>query len=355
MTAGENGGPRDIQELVSLEQVSDLSVSPDRLFNSADHREIAAGHTTDIYFIKTRQILDHLGLADVPVVAEVFTSGPGVFCGIDEVKNLLEGRVSELYGLPEGAEFERKEVVLRIHGSYADFAMTETLILGMLASASAWATRGREVREAAGDKTVICFGARHVHPAVAPVMERAAVIGGMDGCSCILGARLLGRIPTGTVPHAPIIIAGDTLKVAEAYDEIMPAGDPRIILVDTFKDEVEESLRVARSLGQRLGAVRLDTPAERGRVTAELVHETRVKLDLAGFSDVRIFCSGGLDPERIRELGDAGADGFGVGSYVAGTGPINMTMDLKEVWGEGVAKRGRLPGRTSTPRLERLI
>lgn len=288
MTAGRNSGSRDIQELANLEQVRDLTVSSDRLFNSADHEEIAAGHTTDIYFIKAREILAHLGLTHVHVVAEVFTSGPGVFCGIDEVQNLLRGRVSELWSLPEGSEFEKKEVVLRIHGAYTDFATTETMILGMLSSASAWATRGREIKQAAGDRTVICFGARHVHPAVAPVMERAAIIGGMDGCSCILGARLLGRTPMGTVPHAPIIIAGDTLKVAEAYDEVMPDGDPRIILVDTFKDEVEESLRLARSLKERLEAVRLDTPVERGRVTAELVHETRVKLDVEGFTDTRI-------------------------------------------------------------------
>ena len=50
-------------------------------------------------------------------------------------------------------------------------------------------------------KPVLCFGARHVHPAVAPVMERAAVVGGADGASCILGAKLAGLEPSGTVPH----------------------------------------------------------------------------------------------------------------------------------------------------------
>ncbi len=32
-----------------------------------------------------------------------------------------------------------------------------------------------------------------------------------------------------------------------------------MILVDTFKDEAEESLRVARALGENLEGVRLDT------------------------------------------------------------------------------------------------
>jgi len=98
---------------------------------------------------------------------------------------------------------------------------------GFLASSSGWATAARTAKEAAGDKTVICFGARHVHPAVAPVMERAAVIGGVDGASCILAAKLLGREPSGTVPHAIFLIVGDSVKVAEAYDEFMPDDAPQ--------------------------------------------------------------------------------------------------------------------------------
>ncbi len=355
MTGDRASSESRLSRLENLEDVQNLKIKPGRPFNSAVHEEILAGHTTDIYFIKSRQMLQHMGLVDTEVVGEVFSGGPGVFCGIDEVCSLLRGRVSQLWSLPEGAEFERKEVVLRIHGRYGDFGMAETPLLGILASASGWATRGREVKEAAGDRTAVCFGARHVHPAVAPVMERAAVIGGMDGCSCVLGAKLLGRSPMGTVPHAAIIIAGDTVEIARAYDEVMPDEDPRIILVDTFKDEVEESLRVARALKGRLQAVRLDTPSERGRVTPELVRETRAKLDLAGFDCVQIFCSGGLDPDIIRQLSAAGADGFGVGSYIAAAGGINMTLDLKEVSGEPVAKRGRMPGITQTARLEKLM
>ena len=66
------------------------------------------------------------------------------------------------------------------------------------------------------------FWCKACHPAVAPVMERAAVIGGADNASCILAAKLLGREPSGTIPHAAMIMAGDTVSVAKAYDEIMP-------------------------------------------------------------------------------------------------------------------------------------
>ncbi|MBX6377654.1 MAG: nicotinate phosphoribosyltransferase, partial [Clostridia bacterium] len=165
------------------------------------------------------------------------------------------------------------------------------------------------------------------------------------------GAGGPSRPPTGTIPHAAILIAGDTLRVAQVYDALMPPDEPRTVLVDTFHDEAEEALRVAAALGPRLQSVRLDTPAERGRVTPGLVREVRARLDQAGFGHVRIFVSGGLTPDRIPPLAEAGADGFGVGSYIAAAPPIDMTMDLKVVAGRPVAKRGRIPGPTPAPRL----
>jgi nicotinate phosphoribosyltransferase len=159
------------------------------------------------------------------------------------------------------------------------------------------------------------------------------------------------------MPHALILVMGDTSKAALAFDKHMPADAPRIVLVDTFKDEAEESLNVARALGGSLSGVRLDTPSERGGVTAGLVKEVRAKLDLAGFKDLTIFVSGGIDPERIRYFreSEAPVDGYGVGSYISGARPIDFTADIHEVDGKPVAKRGRIPGITPNPRLKRVL
>ncbi len=327
---------------------------PGRLF-SATHEEILGGLTTDIYFVKALEILRPLGLAGEVVTAEVFTSREGLLAGVDEVTTLLAGRGVEVWALPEGEPFAAREVVMRLTGPYDRFAQFETALLGILASSSGWAGAAARCRAAAGDKRIICFGARHVHPAVAPVMERAAVVGGADGASCIIGARLAGLEPVGTVPHAAFLIAGDTVGVAHAYRAAMPPGSPVVILVDTFKDEAEEALNVAGAIGDELQAIRLDTPGERGGVTPGLVREVRARLDQAGHPQVRILVSGGLDPERIGLLGAAGADSFGVGSYISGAAPVDMTMDLKEVGGKPVAKRGRIPGRTENPRLRKIF
>jgi nicotinate phosphoribosyltransferase len=158
------------------------------------------------------------------------------------------------------------------------------------------------------------------------------------------------------MPHSLVLIFGDTVRAAEAFDRHLGADVPRIVLVDTFKDEAEESLRVAKALGDRLYGVRLDTPSERGRVTPDLVREVRARLDLAGYGHVKIIVSGGLTPDRIRTFKEAEApvDSYAVGSYISGATPIDFTGDLKEIDGQPIAKRGRIPGLTPNTRLQRV-
>ena len=100
----------------------------------------------------------------------------------------------------------------------------------------------------------------------------------------------------------------------------------------------------------------VDTPAERGRVTGDLVKEIRARLDQAGFGHVKITVSGGLNPERIRYFKELAApvDSFAVGSYISGAAPIDFTGDIKEIDGRPIAKRGRIPGRTESPRRLRI-
>ncbi|MEA4960510.1 nicotinate phosphoribosyltransferase [Lutispora sp.] len=341
-------------EIRNLADVKKIELDPNRQIHSAGEQEILDGYTTDIYFVRTVDILDSMGIADKTVTAEIFPRKPGIFAGIQEAFNALKNKDLEIWALPEGESFEGKETVMRIIGSYREICIYETILLGILASSCGWATAARECREACKDKSFIVFGSRHVHPSVAPVMERAAFIGGANGVSNILAAKLLGIEPSGTLPHASFLIAGDTVSVAQAYDNTMPEDHKRIVLIDTFKDEAEEALRVAKALGGNLYGIRLDTPSERGGVTAELVKEVRARLDMEGYNEVKIFVSGGLYPDKIKLLSEAGADSFGIGSYISGASAIDMTMDLKEIEGKPIAKRGRIPGRVENPKLIRL-
>jgi len=273
------------------------------------------------------------------------------------LKEVLPAGKNEVWALKEGDPISAKEVVLRITAPYQSYGLYETAIIGMLAHGTGWATAARECVNAAGGIPIISFGARHVHPSVAGVMDYAAMVGGCAGCSSVIGGKLAGITPSGTMPHALIIIVGDTVKATLLFDKYMPRDISRVSLVDTFKDEAEESLRVAEALGKTLQSVRLDTPSELGGVTPELVTRVRASLDVGGFKHVGIFVSGGIDPERINLFRERGApvDGFGVGSYISGAKPIDFTADLHEVEGKPIAKRGRIPGITANPRLQRVF
>jgi nicotinate phosphoribosyltransferase len=291
---------------------------------------------------------------------EFFCDRPGVLCGVKEAVGVLEqalAKTDEIWALDDGDTMAAQEVVLRVRAPYSHFGRYETALLGMMASCSGWATAAREVVEAAAGTRVISFGARHVHPLIGPVMEYSAVVGGCAGCATPQGAELAGlKAPSGTMPHAMILIFGDTVEAALAFDRQMPEEVLRIVLVDTFKDEAEESLRVATAMRDRLRGVRLDTPRERGGVTVALVKEVRARLDQAGHPGVGIFVSGGMTAERIRQFVAARlpVDSFGVGMAIASASPIGFTADIREVAGEPRTKRGRIPGLTENPRLKRV-
>ena len=320
---------------------------------------ILSGRTADVYFLHARRILEAEGI-NPRVTMEVFSSHDGVLCGTEEVKQILEAVLpsrSEVWAIPEGESMEEREVALRISALYRSFGVHETSILGILASESGWATAARACVDAAAGTPVIHFGSRHIHPDVSTRLEYAATVGGCTGCATPAGAALTGITPSGTIPHALILCIGDTVEAIEAFDRHIDPGIKRIALVDTFKDEAEESLRVARALGKRLWGVRLDTPTERGRVTPELVCEVRARLDQAGFDYVRVVVSGGIDPARIAlfKTRSAPVDAFGVGSAISSAPPIDFTADIKEIDGRPVAKRGRIPGITPNPHLQRVL
>jgi len=329
--------------------------------------EIKNGKTTDIYFVRTNQVLKAKGLDKIRVVAETTTGGIpggypwGILCGVNDVAWLFKDIPVDVYSMPEGSVFfpsdnhGLREPVLYVEGAYADFCELETPMLGLICQSSGVATRAARVRLAAGEKTLIAFGVRRMHPAISPTLDLAAYIGGMDGVSSILGAELIGEKPSGTMPHSLIIVFGDQTSAWKAFDEVMPSEVPRICLTDTYYDEKTEAIMASETLGARLAAVRLDTTGSRRGNFAEIVKEVRWELNLRGRKDVKIFVSGGLDENSVRELSEAGADAFGVGSWVSGAPTIDFGFDIVEVEGKPAAKRGKLSGKKQVWRCTRCM
>jgi nicotinate phosphoribosyltransferase len=318
-------------------------------FNTASYEEIKDAEVADVYFHRTMEILRARGLENTPVHAEVAykTSATNewfVVAGLDEVARLLEGTEVEARVVPEGTICRPNQPVLTLSGPYGAFAEHETAILGFLCQASGVATGAARCKLAAGDRRVISFGARRMHPAITPMIERAAYLGGCDGVAVELAARRLGIPATGTLPHALALILGSTAEAAKAFDEIIDPKVPRTILVDTFDDEKFGALIAARAIPDSIFAVRLDTPGNRRGDFRDLMQEVRWELDRGGFEHVKIFASGGIDVEYILHLNPV-CDAYGVGGAIADAPMIDYSLDIVEVAGEDRSKRGKRGGR----------
>ena len=316
-------------------------------FDIVPPEAIRDGRATDAYFERTVETLRHAD-RNPTVVAEVtadqFPTGEWeVFAGVRDAAMLFEGLAVDVDALQEGRLFDGGPV-LRIEGPYLEFARFETALLGFLSHASGVATAALEARRAAGDVPTYSFGTRHVHPSIGAMVERSALLGGLDGISNVAAGEVLGRNAGGTMPHALLICfgRGNQEDAWRAFDAAVAPDVPRIALCDTYSDEVDEVLRAAAAV-EDLDSVRLDTTGSRKGDFRHIAREVRWTLDAHDHDDVGIFLSGGLGPEQLRALRDV-ADGFGVGSHVSNAEPVDFALDIVEVAGEPAAKRGKLTG-----------
>lgn len=318
------------------------------MFHTASPEEIREGRVTDVYFARTLEVLKAKGI-DKRVRAEFFAKKLpegwpwGVLAGVEEAASLMEGRRVNIRCMKEGEVFRPWEPVMEIEGMYQEFCVFETALLGLICQATGVATKAARMKLAAGGRRVVSFGARRMHPAIAPMIERAAYIGGCDGVAVVKSAEVLGIEAVGTMPHALIIVIGDTVEATRAFDEVVDGKVMRVALIDTFNDEKFEALRVAEALGERLHAVRLDTPGTRRGDFYRIFEEVRWELDLRGFSHVKLFASGGLDEAEVSHLSPV-VDVFGVGTSISNAPVVDFAMDIVEVEGRPFAKRGKWSG-----------
>ena len=325
-----------------------MSHTSKRPFHTASDAEIKDGEVSDVYFARTVEILRHR--EDTKrVQAEVYVKSLpdgwqwGILAGIEEAAHLLEGLPVDVRAMDEGSVFEPYQPVLSISGTYVEWAQYETALLGLLCQASGIATKAARCKKAAGERQVISFGARRMHPSLAPMIERNAFIGGCDGVAVTKSAELIDADPMGTIPHSLVLMVGDTVEALRAFHETVDPKVRRVALIDTLQDEKFEAIRVAEALGHDLYAVRLDTPSSRRGDFYRILEEVRWELDLRGFDYVKLIASGGVDEFEIAALNPI-VDAYGVGTSIANAPVLNFALDITVIEGRAMAKRGKWSG-----------
>ncbi|TMQ27849.1 MAG: nicotinate phosphoribosyltransferase [Candidatus Rokuibacteriota bacterium] len=286
------------------------------MFHTASDADIKAGEVSDVYFQRTVEILQARGDRK-RVKAEIYLKSLpedwhwGVLAGIEEAAALLDGVPVDVRAMDEGTVFAPYQPVLTLEGVYVDWAQYETALLGLLCQASGIASN--------------------------------AFVGGCDGVAVTKSAELIDADPTGTIPHSLVLMVGDTVEALKAFHEVIEPKVRRVALIDTLQDEKFEAIRVAEALGKDLFAVRLDTPSSRRGDLYRIVEEVRWELNLRGFEHVKIVASGGIDEYEILRLNPV-VDSYGVGTSIANAPVLNFALDIMEIEGRPMAKRGKWSG-----------
>ena len=217
--------------------------------------------------------------------------------------------------VPEGTIVFADEPLLEVTGTLIETQIVETMLLNIVTTASLLATKAARIVQAAEGRPVVDFGSRRTHGEDAAIAAaRAGYIAGFAGTSNVKAAALYAIPAYGTMAHSFVqAFDGEATAFASYLNEF---PETTTLLVDTYDtlEGVRNAIRIAeqaRSRGTNVNAIRLDSGD-----LGELARAARALLDDAGFPQIRIMASGGLDEHSISQLIDSGApiDTFGVGT-----------------------------------------
>jgi nicotinate phosphoribosyltransferase len=220
--------------------------------------------------------------------------------------------------------------------------LLESALLNACHVQSVLASKAARVVIAARGRDLAEFGMRRSHGSDAALKAaRCAWIAGFGSTSNVLAGRAYGIPVSGTMAHSFVTAFGDELESFRAYARAFP--DSATLLIDSYDTlgGARKAVIVAGELaaqGHTLAGVRLDS----GDLLT-LSRDVRRILDQAGFPDVRIVASGGLDEHDIEQLLAAGAsvDAFGVGTRLnvsADAPSLDLVYKLVRYGGRDVLK-----------------
>ena len=221
----------------------------------------------------------------------------------------------EIYSVREGEMVFPYEPIVVVRAPLFEAQLVETALLNILNHQTLIATKAARVTSVAGDN-VMEFGLRRAQGPDAGIYgARAAMIGGCNGTSIVLAAKMFGIPPKGTHAHSFVMSFDSELEAFRAYAESYP--DNCLLLVDTYdtlRSGVPNAIKVfdeLRKKGHEPVGIRLDSGD-----LAYLSKKARKMLDEAGYPKAVICASGDLDEVSIASLKSQGAciDSWGVGT-----------------------------------------
>ena len=331
-------------------------------------KEIGMGEYSAQYFLKISQVIKATQPDTVVTMQYHQMANNVTICGIKHVLELLKNFTNfhklKIFGLHDGDVVKAREPFLKITGPYFMFGYLESVMTGILRRMSSIATNAKALQSVANPTPVIFMGDRQDLFYSQPFDGYAAKVGGIK--YQVTQRQLLHwkeanaseEVLFASMPHSFVQMhAGDLVAACKAYLKVFP-NERLIALVDYNNDVVNDSIKVAKALGDKLFAVRVDTSSnmtdqfftnytfgadysnEYG-VTPNLIKGLRNALNLEGYTKVKIFVSGGFNKQKISEFKAAKAvvDAYGVGTALFNN-KLDFSLNAVRLNGVEHAKKG---------------
>ncbi len=327
------------------------------------------------YFLKSRKIVLENEPNHIVTMQWFQRKDEAMLCGIDEAIAILHTFANhpenlKIEALNDGDMIKANEPVLKVTGKYEDFGYLESVIDGVLARRTSVATNVKEVLDVAKDTVVFSMADRQDDYLTQTGDGYATYVAGITRVSTDAQGLWWGGKGMGTMPHALIQICnGDVCRAADIYLKSFPE-EKVTALIDYHNNVVRDSLILARHLGDKLKAVRVDTSKslidhyfdykdtsgfDPHGVCKELIFALRDALDKEGFNYVNIVVSSGFGLEKIKEWKalNVPVNMYGVGTSFVNNMTCGFTGDLVVLDGKEEAKEGR--GNYPSNRLKEVI
>jgi nicotinate phosphoribosyltransferase len=248
----------------------------------------------------------------------------------------------DVHAMREGSVLFADEPLLEVTAPMVEAQIVETALINFCHCQTLVASKAVRSVIAAQGRPIAEFGLRRTPGTDAGMKSaRSAFIVGCELTSNVLAGTEWAIPLTGTMAHSYVTAFPREADAFEAFAESFP--DSTVLLLDSYDTiaAAQKAVDVARRLaakGHRLAGVRLDS----GDLVT-LSRKVREILDAAGFSEVQVVVSGGLDELAVEQLLSAGApiDAFGIGTRMnvsADVPSLDMVYKLVDYAGRDVLK-----------------
>jgi nicotinate phosphoribosyltransferase len=221
----------------------------------------------------------------------------------------------EVLALPEGRVFFKDEPILEVTAPVIEAQLVESFVINAINLQVTIASKASRCVSAAKGRNLVDFSLRRTQGSDAALkVARSSYLAGFDGTSNVLAGRLYHIPISGTMAHSFVTCFKEEIDAFRAFADAFPNNT--VLLIDTYDTlaGARKAILVAREMegrGKKLRGVRLDSGD-----MAQLSKEVREIFRGAGFSDLKIFASGGFDEFKVARLLEQGAqiDAFGIGT-----------------------------------------